>query len=314
MAKNGRRRAAIVAAACLAVGASAMAARRIAAGPGDQLPQLELTPMHRSGSGTPLLLLHGVGGIWRAWLPVLPHLEPRHDVIIPTLPGHGGGSPLDAGTPPTVQALADAIENQLDRLGLQTVHIAGNSLGGWLAIELARRGRARSLILFSPAGAWRSQRGIELRAKVIQTSIGALGRFSSHADWLAANPLLRWSLLAGQVAHPDRVPREELAAIIRAGAEAPVVAPLMRQLPIRQVQPLPADRDYPVRLVWGERDHVIPFIGFGNAMFERLPQAQLAFLQGAGHVPMSDDPAGVAENILQVTEALDAAERADRVV
>jgi pimeloyl-ACP methyl ester carboxylesterase len=168
--------------------------------------------------------------------------------------------------------------------------------------------------LFSPAGAWRSQRGIELRAKAIQTSIGALGRFSSHADWLAANPLLRWSLLAGQVAHPDRVPREELAAIIRAGAEAPVVAPLMRQLPIRQVQPLPADRDYPVRLVWGERDHVIPFIGFGNAMLERLPQAQLAFLQGAGHVPMSDDPAGVAENILQVTEALDAAERADRVV
>lgn len=270
--------------------------------------------MHRSGSGTPLLLLHGVGGIWRAWLPVVPHLEPHHDVIVPTLPGHGGGPPLDTGIPPTVQALADAIEEDLDRLGLETVHIAGNSLGGWLGIELARRGRARSLILFSPAGAWHSQRGIELRAKVIRFSVGALGRSAPHADKLAANAVLRWSLLAGQVAHPDRVPREELAAIIRAGGAAPAVAPLVRQLPSRQVRPLPADRDYPVRLVWGERDHVIPFIGFGDAMLEQLPGAQFAVLRGVGHVPMSDDPAGVARNILQVTRDVDAADKVDRVV
>ena len=191
--------------------------------------------------------------------------------------------------------------------GLEKVHIAGNSLGGWVGMELARRGRARSLVLFSPAGAWRSQRGIELRANAIRLSVGALGRYASRADAIAANAVLRWPLLAGQVAYPSRVPPEDLAAFIRAGGAAPVVVPLLRQLPLRQVDPLPAVRDYPVRLVWGSRDRVIPFDGFGSAMLERIPGAELIHLQDVGHVPMSDDPARVAELILEVTADVDRA-------
>jgi pimeloyl-ACP methyl ester carboxylesterase len=308
---NPRQRAATVATALLATGAVAAAAtlaRRNADRPRAVIPALELTASHRAGTGTPLLLLHGVGAIWRAWSPVLPYLEPHHDVIVPTLPGHGGGPPLGSEVAPSVQALADGIEEELDRLGLQKVHIAGNSLGGWLGIELARRGRALSLVLFSPAGAWRSQRSIELRSTAIRLSVGALGRYASRADAIAANALLRWSLLAAQVAHPDRVPPEALAAYIRAGGAAPVVAPLLRELPLRQVQPLPAVREYPVRLVWGDRDRVLPFDGFGAAMLERIPGAELIRLRGVGHVPMSDDPAGVAELILEVTTAVDRAE------
>jgi pimeloyl-ACP methyl ester carboxylesterase len=318
MTNNSRRRAATVAAALLAGGAVAATipiARRVADGPHPTLAPLELTPLHRAGSGTPLLLVHGVSAIWRAWSPVLPFLEPHHDVIVPTLAGHGGGPPLDTQIAPSVQALADALEGELDKLGLQKVHIAGNSLGGWIGIELARRGRAHSLVLFSPAGAWRSQRSIEARAVAIRLSVDGFGRYASHADAIAANALLRWFLLAGQVAHPNRVPPQELAAYIRAGALAPVVAPLLRDLPLRQVEPLPIARDYPVRLVWGDRDRVIPFDGFGSAMLERLPGAELIHLRGVGHVPMSDDPAGVAELILQVTAAVDGAaastERAD---
>ncbi|MDT5189992.1 MAG: hypothetical protein QOI28_2243, partial [Mycobacterium sp.] len=163
-----------MAAALLAGGAVAAAvpiARRVADGPRPALAQLELTPLHRAGRGTPLLLVHGVSAIWRAWSPVLPFLEPHHDVIVPTLAGHGGGPPLDTQIAPSVQALADALEGELDKLGLQKVHIAGNSLGGWIGIELARRGRARSLVLFSPAGAWRSQRSIEARAAAIRLSV-----------------------------------------------------------------------------------------------------------------------------------------------
>jgi pimeloyl-ACP methyl ester carboxylesterase len=170
--------------------------------------------------------------------------------------------------------------------------------------------------LFSPAGAWRSQRSIELRAAGIRLSVGALGRYASRADAIAANALLRWPLLAGQVAHPGRVPPEELAAYLRAGGAAPAVVPLLRQIPLSQVQPLPADRDYPVRLVWADRDRVLPFDGFGAAMLERIPGAELIRLRGVGHVPMSDDPAGVADLILQVTATVDGAavstERADR--
>ena len=107
-----------------------------------------------------------------------------------------------------------------------------------------------------------------------------------------------------------------MAAYIRAGGAAPVVVPLLRQIPLSQVQPLPADRDYPVRLVWADRDRVLPFDGFGAAMLERIPGAELIRLRGVGHVPMSDDPARVAELILQVTAAVDGAavstERADR--
>jgi pimeloyl-ACP methyl ester carboxylesterase len=319
MTSTRRRRTTAVATALLAGGVVATAAtraRRRRDNPRAVVPQLDLTPNHRGGTGTPLLLLHGVGAIWRAWSPVLPYLEPHHDVIVPTLRGHGGAAPLDAGVAPSVDALADGIEDELDRLGLQRVHIAGNSLGGWVAMELARRGRARSLVLFSPAGAWHSQRAIDMRARAIGLSVGALGRCAPRADAIAANSILHWTFLAGQVAYPSRVPPEELAAFIRAGALATVVAPLLRTLTHQQVRPLPAVRDYPVRLVWGDRDRVLPFAGFGTAMLARIPGAESIRLAGVGHVPMSDDPARVAELILDVTTAADngavPARRADR--
>ena len=307
MTTNRRRRATTVAAALLAGSAAAAVATRARRDqrPRAVLPVLELTPSHRGGTGTPLLLLHGIGAIWRVWSPVLPHLEPHHDVIAPTLPGHGGAPPLDPQTAPSIQALTDRIEDDLDRLGLQQVHIAGNSLGGRIGIELARRGRARSLVLFSPPGAWRSQRSIDLRATGVRLSLGALGRYASRADAIAANGILRRSLLAGQVAHPDRVAPETFAASIRASGLAPVVAPLLREFPLQQVQPLPAVRDYPVRLVWAGQDRVLPFDGFGAPMLERLPGAELIHLPGVGHVPMSDDPVAVARLILEVTSAVD---------
>jgi pimeloyl-ACP methyl ester carboxylesterase len=317
MASNPRRRTTTVATALLAGSAAAAAAvlaRRRADKARAVVPPLELTPGHRAGTGTPLLLLHGVGAIWRAWSPVVPYLESHHDVIVPTLAGHGGGPPLDPLVAPSVQALVDALEDELDKLGMEKVHIAGNSLGGWLGMELARRGRARSLVLFSPAGAWHSQRRIELRASAIRLSVGALGRCAPRADAIAANAVLRWPLLAGQVAHPNRVPPEDLAAFIRAGGAAPVVVPLLRQIPLRQVEPLPAARDYPVRLVWADRDRVLPFDGFGTAMLGRIPGAELIRLRDVGHVPMSDNPARVAELILEVTADVDrAAESTERV-
>jgi pimeloyl-ACP methyl ester carboxylesterase len=122
---------------------------------------------------------------------------------------------------------------------------------------------------------------------------------------MAANALMRWLLLAGQVARPNRVPPEALAAYIRASGAAPIVAPLLQAIPLRQVQPLPTVREYPIRLVWGDRDRVLPFDGFGAPMLERLPGAELIRLKDAGHVPMSDDPVTVAKLILEVTRAVD---------
>jgi pimeloyl-ACP methyl ester carboxylesterase len=285
---------------------AAVATARYLKGPATLPARLDLTPLHRGGSGSPLLLLHGIGAIWRVWTPVLDFLEPHHDVIAPTLRGHGGGLPLDTDATPSLAALADGIEEDLDRLGLTEVHVVGISLGGWLAIELARRGRARSVVLFSPAGAWRSQRRIDLTAKAIQLSVGLSAHCAPHAEAVAANRALRWLMLAGQVADPSRVAPESLAAHIRASAQAPAVNALLRLLPQRTVDPLPSDHGYPIRVVWSNGDRVLPFEGFGAPMLARLPGAELVRLDGAGHVPMSDDPATVAQLILQVTQAVDA--------
>jgi pimeloyl-ACP methyl ester carboxylesterase len=267
--------------------------------------RLELTALHRSGSGSPLLLLHGIGAIWRAWTPVLEFLEPHHDVIAPTLRGHGGGLPLDDTLTPSLEALADGLEEDLDRLGLAQAHIVGNSLGGWLAVELARRGRAQSLVLLSPAGAWNSQRRIAMTAQAIGLSVNLWAGCAPHADAVVANPALRWLMLAGQVAHPSRVAPESLAAHIRASAQAPAVDTLLRRLPQRSMEPLPPNRDYPTRVVWAVHDRVLPFNGFGAPMLARLPGAELVRLDGVGHVPMSDDPATIAQLILEVTQAVD---------
>lgn len=265
------------------------------------------TPGYRGGTGSPLVLLHGVGGNWRAWTPVLPHLESHHEVFAPTLLGHGGAVPFDAGVAPSIDALADGVEEALDAAGVGRAHVVGNSLGGWLALELARRGRALSVVVFSPAGAWRSQWRVDSLAAGMRLSVGMIARGAPRADAIARSRSLRWLIMAGQVAYPMRVDPELLAADIRAAGVAPWVQPLLRALPTRRLDPLPADRDYPIRAVWGRADRVLPFRQFGEPMVEMLPGAEVLRPNGLGHIPMSDDPALVARLIREVTAAVDQA-------
>ena len=100
------------------------------------------TPSHRGGSGPPLVCLHGFTGTWRAWELVLPMLERRHDVLALTLPGHAGGPPIEGEVDSDL--VVDAVERAMDEAGFDTAHIAGNSLGGYVALQLAARGRAES--------------------------------------------------------------------------------------------------------------------------------------------------------------------------
>jgi pimeloyl-ACP methyl ester carboxylesterase len=83
---------------------------------------------------------------------VLPELERHHDVLAPTLPGHAGGPPIEGEFHETL--LADAVERAMDDAGFETAHIAGNSLGGFVALQLAARGRAESVVALAPAGGW----------------------------------------------------------------------------------------------------------------------------------------------------------------
>jgi pimeloyl-ACP methyl ester carboxylesterase len=105
--------------------------------------------MIRQGDGEPLVLLHGVAATEAIWKHVVPLTAGRHDTVAITLLGHRGGPASKPGD--DVTQVVDDAERQLDSLGLDRPHIAGNSLGGWVALELARRGRAASVCALAPA-------------------------------------------------------------------------------------------------------------------------------------------------------------------
>ena len=264
----------------------------------------EDTAGHRGGSGTPILLLHGISVTWRTWKPILPLLEPHHDVIAPTLLGHSGAAPLGDEVAPSLDALVDGVLAELDTLGLDRVHVVGNSLGGWIALELARRGRARSVVAFSPAGAWRSNLRMAVLGGGMRIGVDLMDGLGDQLERLAHSPRGRRLLLSNLVAHPERYDPDELIADIRAIQHAPVVRPLLRVIADSPLHPLP-DPGCPVRVVWGRKDRVIPFRQYGEPLVERVPSAELIMLDDVGHVPMSDDPDTVARLILEVTDAVD---------
>jgi len=114
----------------------------------------EFSPaLYRAGAGEPLVLVHGFTATWRCWLPVLPFLVPRFEVIAPTLHGHDGGPAVPQPAHSLAEA-ADHFELLLDELGVGDAHFAGNSMGGALSLEMAKRGRARSVVAISPGGGW----------------------------------------------------------------------------------------------------------------------------------------------------------------
>src|ERR1700754_142475 len=112
----------------------------------------------RTGSGDPLVLMHGIGSRWQMWEPVIGPLAEHHDVIAVDLPGFGASPMPPPGTPPGIDSQIALVSEFLAQLGVERPHVAGNSMGGLLALEMAGRGLARSATALSPAGfASRSQ-------------------------------------------------------------------------------------------------------------------------------------------------------------
>jgi pimeloyl-ACP methyl ester carboxylesterase len=254
---------------------------------------------HRGGSGEPLVLIHGIGHTWRGWKPMLPRLEQRFDVLAVDLPGFGRSPSLPEGTEPTPEALADAVEQAMDDAGFERATICGNSLGGWIALELARRGRAGSVVAISPAGL------LHRREK-------AWGRHMLLAmRWSVRNlpgrePLLRTAfgrvLFAAPVtARPWRVDPGDFPEVIRLFAEAPGFEATLPHTFEGQPKGL-TELDVPVTILWGTQDLLL--LPRQARRFERLiPNAELRYLEGLGHTPMSDDPELLAELIATTSRA-----------
>jgi len=252
---------------------------------------------YRGGRGEPLLLLHGAFYTWRAWEALLPDLELSFDVLVPTLLGHWEGELFPAGVVSGIESLADGLERELDEAGWDTAHIAGNSLGGLLALELARRGRARSVVALAPGGDRPGSRYGERRITVIFAVTYAIAtRLLSRADRACASSLGRRILLGWVCAHPQRLSAAQAAHALRALGQCPTYDALRRSLP--PAEPVALDQiRCPVLLAWPTRDRVLPYKRYGRTYREGLPTAELRMLDGVGHVPMLDDPAGITTMI-----------------
>jgi pimeloyl-ACP methyl ester carboxylesterase len=255
------------------------------------------------GEGEPLVLLHGFTDTWRAWTPVLPMLQRHHKVFAPTLPGHYGGDPFAPGTRISIPTSLDMIERELDAHGIGQAHFAGSSLGGWLALELAGRGRALSVVGLCPAGCW--ERGpaprmilLYFRRNDLLFKIGQPLRLLAP---VARRRRTRALALRELIARPDRV--NALAAYTMfEGAANCAVAPDAIKLAASgdMFGDLPAI-DCPVRIAYGTRDWLIRWPKHYTMIQRQLPEADFVALEGLGHLAMWDDPELSARTILDVT-------------
>jgi pimeloyl-ACP methyl ester carboxylesterase len=259
------------------------------------------SPSHRGGSGPPLVCLHGFTDTWRTWELVLPALERRHDVLAPTLAGHAGGPRLP--DPVTGAALADAVERAMDDAGMATAHLAGNSLGGYVALQLAARGRAESVVALAPAGGWAA--GDERFRDTLEyfTAMKAmLVTAAPHAEAIVATEEGRRRATSYTTTRFEHIPPELLAHQMRGAAACDAVLPLV-ELALREGWPLDAEAiDCPVRAVWGTADRLLPWPSAAER-YRRdwIPAADWVELDGVGHCPQLDVPLEAAQLILGFT-------------
>ena len=210
----------------------------------------------RVGAGEPLLLLHGLGSQWQVWEPVLALLSRERDVAAVDLPGFGESPPFEPDVAPTPDRIARSVAALLDELGWKDPHVAGNSLGGWVALELARMGRARSVVAISPAGLWSSG---ELR----------FARSSLRASrWVARalRPVLpaamataagRTLLLSQMCGRPWRIPAGAAATALKGFATCPGFTATFEAVSQPDGFRHGDQIACPVTVAWGTRDRIL---------------------------------------------------------
>ena len=219
-----------------------------------------------------------------AWDSVTPLLSDRFDVIAPTAAGHRGGPVLPGRA--TIAELVDHTERHLDGLGLDTVHVAGNSMGGWMAVELARRGRARTVCALSPAGFWGPGGRAQTAGRLHR--VRRLTRASAPVAPLALRlGVVRKLSMRDVAAHGDRLTPEAawLSAQDLLGCTAGVDI-LSTTDAVAPLDPAPC----PITFAWPEHDRIFPQRVNGEVARTVVPGAQHVVLPGTGHVPMVDDP------------------------
>jgi pimeloyl-ACP methyl ester carboxylesterase len=242
-----------------------------------------------------MVLLHGFLDTWRTWDLVLPALEAKFEVFAPTLPGHAGGPALTAE--PTTDALADQVERMLDGAGIDTAHLVGNSLGGYLVLQLAARGRAETVTALAPAGGWPASDPARFAAVDTLLAVHEQAKLiAPHVDAIVASPKTRKQATASIVVHSDHIPAELVAHQllgVAACTGAHAFADAVKRHGWSDV--IPARIDCPVRMVWGTEDLLLPWpIAAERYEHEWFPHADWVVMDDVGHCPQLDVPTEAA--------------------
>jgi pimeloyl-ACP methyl ester carboxylesterase len=218
--------------------------------------------MYRAGSGEPVVLLHGFTAAWRIWHPILADLAARYDVIAPTLPGHHGGPTYPADRPITFEHSTDTIEGLLDELGVGTAHFVGNSMGGGIALELAKRGRARSVVALAPAGGWSRGDGEGPRiGNFFARQIKMLERTHAWSERIMRRPGTRRLAFREIMRHGELVSPADAAEISQAAMSCSISQRAIRELRADNAGLTIGDLDRiacPVLLATPQFDRVLP--------------------------------------------------------
>lgn len=241
----------------------------------------------RTGDGEPLVLVHPLGADRGVWEPVTPLLAPHHDVIAVDMPGFGGSPGLPEAVEATPAAIAACLTATLDELGLESAHLAGISLGGWVALEFAKTSRCLSVTTLCAAGFWRQVLGprpeiARCAARVLSPVLGPLLRTRRGRN----------ALLRGPIAHPERVPAKAAKRLVRSYAFAKGYARANTGMRSALFEGF-GQIHVPITMAWAEFDRsVYPPSTLPHGVRKVL-------LSDCGHMPTWDSPEQVARAILQ---------------
>jgi pimeloyl-ACP methyl ester carboxylesterase len=251
-----------------------------------------------TGTGRPLILLHGIGMSHAAWDAVTPYLCSSRRVIAFDTAGFGLTPPLPQGTRPTIANLVEGLDRSIREMGLELpVDIGGNSLGGTMALEAAKRGIARSVVAISPAGLW-THRGAPHVKYVFGGLRFMVKNFPGLSKSTVQRPLLRELALAVPVSVGSR--RMPLSDARRAIDDLAAATAFAETFDNTRTPFSGADVAVPVTVAFGNRDWILPK---GSRRRNGLPaHTNWVERQGWGHVPMWADPVGVSRLVLEATQ------------
>lgn len=251
----------------------------------------------RRGSGKPLLLIHGLGGSWRDWSPILDALAAEREVIAVDLPGFGETPPLEGES--SIETLADAVTAFMAAHELTGIDVVGSSMGARLVLELARRGVVGATVALDPGGFWSpgQRRYFHLSLRL---SIRLVRLLQPIMPQLTASSIGRTLLFAQLSARPWRIPADLALAEMRSLAASPVFDEVLDQLVNGPAQQGAGATPAPVTIGWGRRD-LVCLPRQARRAKELFPTARLEWFDAAGHFPQWDRPEATRRLVLTAT-------------